>query len=98
MRRASFRPRVRLYAPPEQDVVRPFDDPWRRFHYLSNLKPQPSKFKEGDVCIVLKKDCKFYRHIAKVRFASGDHIECIVGRHMFVLKQRDLKWLGQSKV
>ena len=98
MRRSYFRPKIRLYNPPEDGVVRQFDDPWKRFDYLRNFPKKPSKFKQGDICKVINKKSKFYGKTAKVNFASGDYIEVYIGNIGIVLKEKDLKWIRHSSV
>ena len=98
MRRLYSRPRIRLYRPPEDGVVRPFDDPWKRFEYLQNFPKKPSKFKQGDICKVVNKKSKFYGKLVRVTFASGDYIEGYVGNTGTAFKEKDLLWIRHSSV
>lgn len=86
-----FAPKLKIYKPPVDKTIRPFDNPWHRMEWFLKHKPKPSKFKRGDTCIVIKKKDQLLGKKVTVLYASGDHIECGIGNKMIVYKQEDLK-------
>lgn len=83
-----FRPKIQIYR---ADVIRPLDNPWERFQWLRRHKPKPSKFKAGDICKIVKKGDPFKGKTGEVYYASGDHIEVLIGRYKLTYRQKDLK-------
>jgi hypothetical protein len=96
MRKSFFRPKIRLYTPPGDCVIKPSDNPLERFAWLTSHKAKPSKFKQGDVCIVTSGKLK--GRTVRVHYASGNHIECRLGNLQIVLKESDLRWVRYSRV
>jgi hypothetical protein len=88
--------KVRLYQPYEEALITPFQNPNDRHNYLINLPRVISKFKQGDICKVVKRGHPFYGKTIKVYYASADYIECEFGRYLFVLTQKDLKWVNRT--
>lgn len=69
-----------------------------RFRYLQNLKPGPCKFKQGDVCKVIKQSHPLFGQNVQVNYANGNLIEAHYKAKILYFKPEDLEWILHSQV
>lgn len=88
--------RLRIFR--EETRVEPSKNPWVRFYFLASLKPQPCRFRIGDVCKVKDPKHERFGQVGRVIYASGETVELMINSHSFYAKPNELQWMGHTKI